>query len=77
MIEILIIEVSFLEIYEKSPLAVQIINFLDKNNLQIFDVVDFKYRPLDNNLFQVDMFFINKKSNIINDKRYSLLNFYI
>ena len=43
-----------------------------KNNFQIFDVVDFKYRPLDNNLFQVDMFFINKKSNIINDKRYSL-----
>ena len=72
MIEILIIEVSFLEIYEKSPLASQIIEFLDENNFQIFDVVDFKYRPLDNNLFQVDMFFINKKSNIINDKRYSL-----
>ena len=72
MIEILIIEVSFLEIYEKSPLASRIIKFLDENNFQIFDVVDFKYRPLDNNLFQVDMFFINKKSNIINDKRYSL-----
>ena len=72
MIEILIIEVSFLEIYEKSPLASRIIKFLDENNFQIFDIVDFKYRPLDNNLFQVDMFFINKKSNIINDKRYSL-----
>ena len=72
MIEILIIEISFLEIYEKSPLASRIIKFLDENNFQIFDVVDFKYRPLDNNLFQVDMFFINKKSKIINDKRYSL-----
>tara|TARA_B100001250_G_scaffold5019_1_gene4235 strand:- start:474 stop:1184 length:711 start_codon:yes stop_codon:yes gene_type:complete len=72
IIEVLIIEVSFLEIYEKSPLAIRIIEFLDKNNFQIFDVVDFKYRPLDNNLFQVDMFFINKKSKIINDKRYSL-----
>ena len=72
IIEILIIEVSFLEIYEKSPLAVKIIEFLDKNNFQIFDIVDFKYRPLDNNLFQVDMFFINKKSKIVNDKRYNL-----
>ena len=72
IIEILIIEVSFLEIYEKSPLAIQIIEFLDKNNFQIFDIVDFKYRPLDDNLFQVDMFFINKKSKIVNDKRYNL-----
>ena len=71
-IEIIIVEVSFLEIYQNCPLANKLIQFLDNLNFQIFDIVDFKYRPLDSNLFQVDMFFIKKDSNIIKNKNYNL-----
>ena len=71
-IEIIIVEVSFLEIYQNCPLANKLIQFLDNFNFQIFDIVDFKYRPLDGNLFQVDMFFIKRDSNIIKNKDYNL-----
>ena len=71
-IEIIIVEVSFLEIYQNCPLANKLIQFLDDFNFQIFDIVDFKYRPLDNNLFQVDMFFIKKDSDIIKNRNYNL-----
>ena len=66
----LIVEVSFLEIYENAPLANEIIQFLNTQNFQIFDIVDFKLRPLDRILFQVDMFFIKKDSIIIENKKY-------
>ena len=67
----LIVEVSFLEIYENAPLANEIIQFLNTQNFQIFDIVDFKLRPLDRILFQVDMFFIKKDSIIIENKKYN------
>ena len=69
-IQFLIVEVSFLEIYENAPLANEIIQFLNTQNFQIFDIVDFKLRPLDRILFQVDMFFIKKDSIIIENKKY-------
>ena len=69
--QFIIVEVSFLEIYEKAPLAHEVIQFLDIQNFQIFDIVDFKFRPLDRILYQVDMFFIKKDSIIIKDNRYS------
>ncbi|MBJ13589.1 MAG: hypothetical protein CMG62_11040 [Candidatus Marinimicrobia bacterium] len=69
-IQFLIVEVSFLEIYDNAPLANEIIQFLNTQNFQIFDIVDFKLRPLDRILFQVDMFFIKKDSIIIENKKY-------
>lgn len=68
-IQIIILEVSLIDVYIDCPLVSDIIFYLDKNEYQLFDIVDFKHRELDNNLWQCDMFFVRKNSYLIMDKR--------
>ena len=68
-VELIIAEVSFIDVIIDCPLANEVIQFLDSCEFQLIDVVDFKPRALDNLLWQVDMFFLKKDSFLLKDKR--------
>ena len=51
------IEVSFRRMYEKAPLAHEIIAFLAEHGFRIYDIADL-WKRKDGALLQVDMFFV-------------------
>ena len=55
--------------YVDSPLVNEVIQFLDLYQFQVFDIVDFRRREIDNHLWQCDMFFIKKDSFLLKEKR--------
>ena len=68
-VNLIIAEVSFIDVYVDCPLVNEVIQFLDGNQFQLFDIVDLKRRPLDNHLWYCDMFFVKKDSILLKDKR--------
>jgi len=50
-VNLIIAEVSFIDVYVDCPLVNEVIQFLDGNQFQLFDIVDLKRRPLDNHLW--------------------------
>ncbi len=67
--ELVLAEVSFIDVYVDCPLVSEIIEFLNVRNFQLFDIGDFRRRELDNNLWQCDFIFIKKDSFLVSDKR--------
>jgi FkbM family methyltransferase len=68
-VNVIITEVSFIDVYVDSPLVNEVIQFLDLYQFQVFDIVDFRRREIDNHLWQCDMFFIKKDSFLLKEKR--------
>ena len=68
-VNLIITEVSLIDVYVDCPLVNEVIHFLDANQFQLFDIVDLKRRELDNHLWQCDMFFVKKDSILLRDKR--------
>ena len=68
-VNLIITEVSFNDVYVDCPLVNEVIQFLDGNQFQLFDIVDFRRREIDNHLWQCDMFFIKKDSFLLKEKR--------
>ena len=68
-VNLIITEVSFIDVYIDCPLVNEVIQFLDGNQFQLFDIVDFRRREIDNHLWQCDMFFIKKDSFLLQEKR--------
>lgn len=68
-VQLIIAEVSLLDVYVDCPLVAEIINFLNIHHFQLFDIVDLRRRELDNNLWQCDMFFVKNDFFLLNDKR--------
>ena len=68
-VNLIITEVSFIDVYVDCPLVNEVIQFLDSYQFQLFDIVDFRRREIDNHLWQCDMFFIKKDSFLLKEKR--------
>lgn len=66
---IVVTEVSLIDVYKDCPLVSQIILYLDSQGFQLYDIADFRRRELDNSLWQCDMFFIKKDDDLLLDKR--------
>jgi hypothetical protein len=69
-IEVILLELNFLEVYQNVKLAHEVIAFLAERNFVIYDICEIHRRPLDMALFQIDFLFIKKDNSLRKDKRW-------
>jgi FkbM family methyltransferase len=69
--EMLIVEVSFREIYENSALAHEIIAFLGERGFRIFDLCSYSQRAADLDLVQADLAFVHESSALLQRQTWS------
>jgi len=69
--EFVLLEVSFLDIYKDSPLAGDVLNFMQSRGFVVYDICTLMNRPLDGVLFQSDFLFVKEDSCFRSDKRWS------
>jgi hypothetical protein len=63
--ELVLMEVSFMQINEGAPLVHDVINFMHERDFQAYDVCSFIRRPLDRALWQSDFIFVRKDSRLL------------
>ena len=71
-IEVVLLELNFLEVYHGVKLAHEVMELLTANGFVIYDICEIHRRPLDNALFQIDYIFVKKDSFLRNDKRWGI-----
>lgn len=64
-----LLEVSLLS-YGNEPLVNDIMNYMDYNGFQLYDISQFMRRPYDKALYQCDFLFVRKNSSFISQKRW-------
>jgi FkbM family methyltransferase len=69
--EVCLLEISFLDLGDKGPLLAEMISFMNENNFQAYDISQFMRRPFDKALYQIDMFFVRKDSQLVHSKRWN------
>ncbi len=69
--KVVLMEVSFIDIYKNGPLVLEVLNFMDKHNFQAYDICSIMRRPLDKAIFQSDLLFVKKDSSLIQNKKWS------
>ncbi len=69
--EVCLLEVSFLDLGDGTPLTAAVINFMAEFNFQMYDITQFMRRPYDKALYQIDLMFIKKDSIYISEKRWN------
>lgn len=69
--EFVLLEVSFLDIYVNSPLALDTLNFMKARGFVVYDICTLMRRPLDKALFQSDFLFVKEDSKFRTDKKWS------
>ena len=62
--ELLLLEVSYRQIYKKSPLAHEIIAYVGSREYRIFDMCTYTMRPYDGALAQSDILFVKQSSKL-------------
>lgn len=68
--EVILMEVSFIDIYQHAPLAHEVIHFMHVNGFILYDICTLMRRPLDQALFQADMLFVKKHSSLVQHKKW-------
>lgn len=63
-ISIVLAELNLLEIYDNVPLFHQVIQWMAEHDFLVFDIGQLIRRPLDKALWQVDVVFTSRKSNL-------------
>ena len=66
--ELLLLEVSYQQIYEGSPLAHEVISFVGELGFAIYDICTYSQRPLDGELAQSDILFAKAESVLFSKK---------
>jgi FkbM family methyltransferase len=64
-----LLEVSLLSLGNEPPL-IEVMNYMDENGFQLYDISQFMRRPYDKALYQSDFLFIKKNSTFISQKRW-------
>ncbi|WP_146676068.1 FkbM family methyltransferase [Pirellula sp. SH-Sr6A] len=67
----LLVEVSWIPLYENAPLADTIISFLAANNFHIVDICTYAQRPKDFRLTQSDVLFANSETGLLSNTGWS------
>ena len=62
--ELLLIEVSYRKIYEKSPLAHEVVSWVGQRGFRILDICTYTQRPWDGELAQSDILFARESSRL-------------
>lgn len=68
--QVILLEVSFIDIYRDSPLASDILFFMKTNGFVLYDICSLMRRPFDKALFQSDFMFIKENHEFRNSKRW-------
>ena len=68
--EVCLLEVTLLDLGHSFPLLAEVIVFMDTKNFQAYDISQFIRRPFDKALYQMDMFFVKKDSNLLSVKQW-------
>ena len=71
-IEVVLVELNFIEVYSNVKLAHEVINYLSGFDFVPYDICEIHRRQLDNALFQIDFIFMKKDNKIRKDKRWGL-----
>jgi len=70
--DVILSEVSLLDIHTGVPLIRDVINFMYEYNFVVYDICSVSTRrPLDNALWQTDLLFVKESSSFRSDKRYN------
>lgn len=69
-VEVVLMEVSLIEINKGAPLIKDVINFMDEHAFVCYDICSMIRRPLDQALWQTDLIFVKKNSKLIASKKY-------
>ncbi len=70
-VEVVLMEVSLIEINNGAPLIKDVINFMDERGFVCYDICSMIRRPLDRALWQTDLIFVKKNSKLVASKKYS------
>lgn len=65
-----LLEVSFLDIYNNTPLADDVLSFMKSNGFVLYDICSIMRRPYDKALFQSDFLFVKEDSIWRSSKRW-------
>lgn len=68
--EVVLMEVNLIDIHKNCPLLHEVINFMDRVDFIAYDICSFTRRPFDKALWQVDMLFVKKTSDLLKSKQY-------
>lgn len=68
--ELLLLEVSYQQVYQNAPLAHDVISYVGSKGFRIFDICSYIKRPLDNELAHSDILFAKKDSVLFKHKGY-------
>lgn len=71
-VEVILLELNFIEVYYHVKLAHEVIALLSDYNFVIYDICEIHRRPLDQALFQIDFIFVKKDSFLRSDKKWDV-----
>jgi FkbM family methyltransferase len=66
--EICLLEISLMDIGGQTPLLAEMVSYMNDKDFQAYDISQLMRRPLDKALYQVDMFFVKKNSDLLINK---------
>ena len=69
--KVCMLEISLISLDEGTPLAYDVMKFMDEADFQLYDISQFMRRPFDKALYQLDVLFVKKNSAWITDKRWN------
>lgn len=68
--EVILMEISLIDIHRNVPLIKDVLDFMDSYDFQLYDICSFIRRPLDRALWQIDGIFVKKQSELVKSKRW-------
>lgn len=71
-VEVILLELNFIEIYFNVKLAHEVISFLSDHNFVMYDICEIHRRPLDQALFQIDFLFVPRNAPFRADKKWDV-----
>ena len=64
-VELVLLEVSLIRLYEDSPLLADVVSFMDSHGFRAYDLCEVHLRPLDGAMAQVDVLFVRNDSRLV------------
>ena len=68
--EVVLMEVSLIEINKGAPLINEVMHFMVSRGFVCYDICSIVRRPLDKALWQTDLIFVSKSSELVSSKKY-------
>jgi FkbM family methyltransferase len=70
-IQVILAEINLLDIHQNVPLLAEVVAWLDKRDWVAYDICAFGRRPLDQAMWQADIIFVPRSSQLRGDKRWN------